>query len=460
MSPPYQPTAIGIVMIRSAENRLVNWARENQLKRLTWETFVDSIKIPGKQRIYARALVELKKFGFESWMGNLNSFIKVEAQCGVSKGSADPRMIQARTPEYNIAFGCYFKPIEHLILENDWSKVFPWAPRTRLVAKGLNNKQRAVLLKAKWEQFRRPVCFDFDASRFDQSVSCEFLDMCHAFYTALHCDSKALKEILRHQKVNRGITKNGIVYYGEGGRASGDQDTGGGNSLITVVLVVKFFEDKGVKFEFCCDGDDGLIFIEEDDVCKMGNFVEYCREMGFKMELGDYVSNFDGVSFCQCKPVELAPDSWCMVRDPRRAISRMAMSHTSMSTIPEALLTLWAVGSCELALGTGVPVMQSVAMWALRNGVKPTDRFLENFKYREAYRYWSLPKLHGPKKITPHARASFASAFGVSPGEQLILERAFDNDFFTLEKQQMAAEPMDTGAGLVICQDYYVYTRN
>lgn len=459
MSPPYSPNHLGATHIRALENRLVNWARSNQLKRLTWETFVDSITVPSKRRLYARALVNLKKFGFEKWMGNLSSFIKVEAQCGVSKGSADPRMIQARTPEYNIAFGCYFKPIEHLILELNWSTIFPSAPTTRLVAKGLNNRQRAVLLKSKWDQFEEPVCFDFDASRFDQSVSVLYLELCHAFYLALHGDSKRLREILAFQVVNHGITKNGVEYYGEGGRASGDQDTGGGNSLITVTLVIRYFMDKGIKYEFCCDGDDGVIMIERRDVRAMLGFVDYAQHMGFKMEVGEPATNFDHVNFCQCRPVELALNHWCMVRDPRRAISRMAMSHTSMSTIPEALQTLWAVGSCELALGSGVPVMQDVASWALRNGRKPSSKFLARFAYHDSYRYWHLPRNHGPKHITPFARASMAAAFDISIGEQLLLEKAFSGHNFDLECMVLVGEPMDAGAGPVSCEDYKVYKR-
>lgn len=459
LSPPYFPNVVGRTKIAVAANMLTAFARQNQLACLTWRTFVDSVTIPGKKRIYERALGNLLDGGYQKWMSRLSSFIKVEAVCGTTKGSADPRMIQARSPEFNIVFGCYYKPIEHLLLTLDWSRVFPWAPKGRLIAKGLNNVQRGRLLRAKWETFKNPICFDFDASRFDQSVSVEFLEMCHEFYVALHNGDKFLAKILREQIKNAGVTANGWRYFGDGGRASGDQDTGGGNSLITVVMAIQFFRFLSIRFDFICDGDDGLLFIEAEDIAVMSEFVQHCMDMGFKMELGKPVSVFEHIDFCQCRPVELMPGKWVMVRKPARAISRLAMSHTSMSTIIEALYTLWAVGSCELALGSGVPIMQSVALWAIRNGKKPSARFMALTQYRATYRYWDLPKSHGPRPISPCARESFSEAFGVSVGEQLILERAFDSHVVDLQGRKVLLEVYDTGAGPVISDDYSVYLR-
>lgn len=458
LSPPYQPNPKGVAVIKRATRCLIKFARKNQVACLSWRTFVASIAIPGKRKLYERALACLEKEGFQDWMGNLSSFLKVEPQCGISKGSADPRMIQARTPEFNIVFGAFYKPIEHLILTLDWSEVFPWAPSTRQIAKGLNNVQRGRLLLKKWKKFRQPVAFDFDASRFDQSVSPEFLAMCHAFYLALHNKSPLLAKLLKKQLQNAGLTKGGFQYYGEGGRASGDQDTGGGNSLITVVMVNMFFRTMKINYEFVCDGDDGLIFIDAVNAPIMDGFADFCRALGFKMEVGKPVHRFEEVDFCQCRPVEITHGKWVMIRKPARAISRLGMSHTSMSTIQEALYTTWAIGSCELSLNRGIPVMQEVALWALRNGVKPSKRFLQRKQYSE-YRYWELPKIeeHTPLKITTEARVSFALAFGVSIGEQLILEAAFRKHTFRLVGRVIAPEPHDAGAGPVYCSSHHVY---
>lgn len=459
LSPPFKPSKWGREWIQLATLYLCRWAESNQVACLSRQTFLASVKIPGKKKVYERAVAELEKGGFQDFMGILSAFIKVEPIDGYAKGSTDPRMIQARSAEFNVEFGRYFKPIEHLVLSLDWSEIFSWAPRGRLIAKGLNNVQRGRLIAHKFRRFRKPVVIGIDASRFDQSVSRQFLKMCHAFYLALHNGDPYLAKLLLHQLVNRGKTKSGIKYQADGGRASGDMDTGGGNSIITVVMVCLYFVDLEIDWDMLCDGDDGLIFLEEEDLPKMEFFVTFCEELGFKMELEAPVRRLEDIEFCQCHPVEVVPNKYVMVRKPARAISRAAMSNCSMATRIEALQTLWAVGSCELALGTGIPVMQEFALWALRNGRKASARRLAQVQYRLSYRYWDLPKSNTPLPVSAVARASFAEAFGISPGEQLILERAFRNHNFDLADIRYANEPHDAGAGPVYVGDSLVYNR-
>lgn len=459
LTPPFQPGRWGKEWIQLASQYLCRWGSLNQEACLSRRTFVESIKIPGKRKLYLRAVERLEMEGFQDAMGHLSSFIKVEPIDGDVKGSTDPRMIQARTPEFNVEFGRYFKPIEHKLLAMDWSEVFPWAPRGRLIAKGLNNVQRGKLISRKFASFKNPVVIGIDASRFDQSVSREFLMMCHQFYLSMHNHDAYLAKLLKYQLVNRGRTSGGIRYQADGGRASGDMDTGGGNSLITVTMVCLYFVNLEISWDMLCDGDDGLLFLEEEELDKMDFFVTFCEELGFKMELESPVRRLEDIEFCQCHPVEVMPDKFVMVRKPARAISRAAMSNCSMATKVEALQTLWAVGSCELALGSGVPVLQEFALWALRNGIKPSQRKLALVQYKLSYRYWHLPKSNHPLPVSATARASFAAAFGISPGEQLMLEQAFRTHNFTLEDIKLASEPHDAGAGPVYVEDHLVYHR-
>jgi hypothetical protein len=224
-----------------------------------------------------------------------------------------------------------------------------------------------------------------------------------------------------------------------------------------VFLAFSFFEGKNLHWDFLCDGDDALIFCEADDLGWQEDFARHCASLGFKMAIEEPVMELDQVEFCQAHPVEVTHDKWVMVRNPVRAIYRSAMSNTSMATVPEALQTLWAIGSCELALHAGVPIMQEFALYCLRNGVKPSNQKLDLMRYKLTYQYWELPKNNKPYPVTAFARASFASAFGISVAEQLLIEKSFATTNFKLHGKVLAPEPVDLGAGEVYVNSDAVY---
>lgn len=424
--------------------------------KLSRRSFLEAVKIPGKRKIYEKAVQELERWGWDYGDGKLSSFVKVES---VAEESKDPRMIQARSPAYNVELGCYLKPVEHRILALDFSRVFGFGPNGRLIAKGLNNVQRGGLIRTKFDRFTHCAVVGIDASRFDMHVSLDMLKHWeHRIYTAAYRNDEYLRRLLRWQQINAGRTRGGIRYAAKGGRASGDQNTGLGNSLITIFLAFSFFADRPeMKWDFLCDGDDALIFCEEDQLGWQEDFRVHCASLGFKMAIEESVTNIDQIDFCQSRPIEVTHGKWVMVRNPVRAIYRSALSNTSMATIPEALQTLWAIGSCELALHAGIPIMQEFALYCLRNGIKPTEKKLDLMKYRLTYKYWDLPKNNSPRPITTFARSSFAAAFGISIGEQLLLEKAFSQTNFKLHGYTTIPEPVDLGAGEVNVSSDSVY---
>lgn len=457
LSPKYSINVGGKAVLDALEPFIRKIGTSNQLVKLSRRTFLETVDIPGKRKIYARAIENLEKFGFQDEMGRLGAFIKVEPVCGETKGSADPRMIQAPTPEYNVEFGRFYKPIEHLLLRLKWKKYMPWMPEGRIIAKGLNNVQRGQLIARKAALFDQFCCVGADARRFDQSVSKPFTRFKHKFYLACYGNNYYLKQLLWHQLRNRGKTKNGIKYTADGGVASGNQDTGGGNSFMCVTMVGSYFAQFDVRWDMLCDGDDVLIFVEKRDLHILDGFVAHCASLGFEMAMEKPAYELSDIEFCQSHPLETVPGKHVMVRKPARAISRAAMSHHSMNTVPEALQTLWAIGSCELAMHAGVPIMQEFALWCLRNGIKPSGRKLQQLRYKLSHQYWVLPKAHKPMPIHPYARASFALAFGVSPGEQLLVEKAFREHSFQLSGKCLAPEPDDAGAGPVFVQPHWIY---
>lgn len=440
-----------LVRIRSAALRL---GRSLSVVKLSRRSFVLSVKVPGKRKIYERAKVYLDKFGLDLGNTRLSTFVKGEQVHGESK---DPRPIQAASPEYNIELGCYNKPIEELLGKLRWNIAFPGAPTGRLIAKGLNNVQRGALISKKFHAFNNPVVIGIDASRFDMHVSRDWLKVEFEIYKGAYQHDPYLSSLLRWQLGPRGRTSKGVRYTLNGGRCSGVPNTGSGNSFVCCFLTLNYLCSRGIKFDFLCDGDDALIFLEEEDLHHLGEFPEYCASLGFRMVIEAPARSLEDIEFCQSRPIEVTPGKWVMVRNPKRALYRGAMSQTSMATVIEAKQTLWAIGSCELALHSGVPVMQEYALWCLRNGVKPSQRKLEMIKTKLSHNYWTLPKSQEPKPISIGARITFANAFGIPLAEQLMLEQAFRSSDFTMSGVVDELPTEDTGAGEVFSVDDKIY---
>lgn len=454
MSPLEEVTGEGRRIISRLRRLMFKLGDQNRKVPLTTQSFLDQVTIPGKKRVYAEAGKEFEERGIDYTLLRLKAFVKAEPVHGESK---DPRLIQAAPPIYNVALGRYNKPVEWSLGKLPWHKVFGGhCPRGRLVAKGLNNVQRAALIKKKFDRFTDPVMFGIDASRFDMHVSHDILDVEFALTYGMYRNDPEVKALCEWQKGPPGITSNGVKYKG-GGRISGVPNTGSGNSIININLVLSYFSVI-CKFDFICDGDDGVVFLEREDAEAMVGFSPHCAHLGFRMTIEDPVYELCDVEFCQSKPVEVRLGKWVMVRNPKRAIYRGLMSNVSMNTPLEARQTMWAVGSCELALHSGVPVMQEYALFCLREGVKPSSRKLEQIKHRLSHQYWHLPKSHSPRPVSAHARAVFAAAFGVSVAEQLFIENMYRKAKLPALGVLRMLGPEDTGAGQVSSLDERVYT--
>lgn len=446
LSPP-----LGVCKIQAA--RLLEFVeqitRKMSVKRmfpLSRTCFCDSATVPAKRKIYNRARENLELWGWQRIYARIKMFVKVEPIHGDSK---DPRAIQGRTPEWTVELGRYIKVIEKHLAKVRWATLVEGAPRTKVWAKGLNQRQRAVLLRQKWDQFEDPVAFGSDMSRFDQSVQEVWILVSHMIYIALIKEGKKkLAMLLAEQFHNSGISSHGVLYYREDGRASGDPDTGCGNSTINTVGHVYYFSKLGIKYEFICDGDDAVIIVERKDAHKLDDYVDFWMGFGFDAKLEDYVSSFEQIKFCQTQPMEVMTGKWILCRDPIRVIQRSLHSHRKRS-VKDMEEVMWSVGKCELSIHAGVPVLQEFAKWCIRNGARPKDRVFSEFTQTH-HQYWHLPDFIGELPVSATARCSFERCFGISLPEQFALERAFANDNFRLEGVANVMPAKDTGAGPVI----------
>jgi hypothetical protein len=378
------------------------------------------------RRRYLRAVEDLKD-GLRPGDAELKPFLKAEKIWAATK-LIKPRMIFPRSPRYNLLVASYLKPFEHWL----WGRLsLAWLglgkSGTRLVMKGLNPRQRAHVLLKKFRSFEDCVCFEVDGSAFEAHVGKPALLREHAVYKAAYPGASLLDRLLRKQLVLKGRTTHGIAFRRDGGRASGDFNTGMGNSLIMLACTVGPLLDLGVKFDLAVDGDNAIIFLERAEsslvVEKLGDLVKASSGQEFVLERP--VDVFENIRFGQSQPVLCNDGAYIMLRDYREVISKALSTHRYGRCSVGFRRYCRGVAECELSMFRGMPIVQSWCLNILRNTPKGHGR---EGKFVDFY----VQGLHhvdssSALPISEETRRSFATAFGVSPCEQKLIERLFSS---------------------------------
>lgn len=396
-----------------------------------------------KRRRYEEATRKVLELGMTARDASITMFIKDE-RLSPAKINPDPRAIQFRDSRYCVEIARFLKPIEHHLYELTGSDA-SGLPTTRMVGKGLNQVERAKLLRKKLSNFKRPVVASLDMSRFDQHCHRSVLVIEHSVYLRC-CRDPYFAWLLDLQLVNRCFTKNGFVYVTVGKRMSGDMNTALGNCIIMLIMVIALMDHfPGVHWDCMDDGDDCLLILEADDVDAVlaaapSIFLTYGHEV--KIEKVAY--SLSSVSWCQSSPIEFTRGRWKFVRDPIKTMSCDLVGSKWKCTLESRRRLLSSLGLCELILNLGVPVLQSYALALIRSaeGAKPfaTGDFLNSSLAIRAIRESkhvcpsvfdrSMHQFHvkhllklEPKPIEDLARRSFEEAFGLSIAEQLQMEQ-------------------------------------
>lgn len=350
-------------------------------------------------------------------------FVKAEKVNFTAKSDPCPRVIQPRSPRYNVEVGRYLKPVEERIYE-----VISCVFGSRTVFKGMNTLRQGNLMKKKWDRFRDPVAVGLDASRFDQHVSVSALEWEHSVYAMFFRNPRPLLRLLSWQLRNRAAAFCGdglIRYTTEGCRMSGDMNTALGNCLLMCAMVWSYCAHVGVtRFELANNGDDCVVIMEAGDLPRFSSSLgKWFTEMGFTMKMEEPVRVFEQIEFCQTRPV-LGSDGWRMVRIPQIAMAKDCVSLTPISLQVEYEGWMAAVGLGGLSLTGGIPVWQAFygAFIRASNGAKPReDDQHTGFKMLGV---GLEPKF---RPITQQSRYSFYLAFGITPDMQVALEQHYDS---------------------------------
>ena len=390
-----------------------------------------------KRQLYQNALDSIRLDGLDLERdSSVSVFVKFEKTDRTTKLDPVPRVISPRDPKFNIALGRYLKPIEERIFKS-LGAMFGHVT----VMKGMDTDRTAAVIQEKWEMFNNPVAVGLDASRFDQHVSLDALRFEHSVY--LECfhgkHRRKLANILKMQEVNRcvGRTPDGELAYSiEGTRMSGDMNTSLGNCVLMCTMIKAYAIHKKVDLQLANNGDDCVVFMEQRDLARFSDgLFEWFLELGFNMAIEPPSYSLEEIEFCQCRPV-FDGTRYTMCRNPFTALSKDSVYLKNTDYFPTYPAWLDAVGKGGIALAGGMPVFNSFYSMYQRGGSKT---WYSNRRKRRCtldgvddVLPWFMRQtgLHGKRvarEPSPESRSSFYYAWGVTPDEQVELEKYYDN---------------------------------
>jgi len=396
-----------------------------------------------KRKMYETAAESLKETPLvwkDSW---IRCFTKAE----YIKPGGTPRLIQPRSPRYNVALGCYLSPNEKTILHaiDDMfnEDIYDVDHKLPTIAKGHNFAQRGEIIEAKWSSFSDPVCLGLDAARFDQHINESLLGFEHSIYTSIfsgdqfQVGGQKLSTLLKWQRRNVGRWKGmegKIRYKTRGCRMSGDMNTSLGNILIMSCLWYRFILDirKHIGNDFRAqiynDGDDTVVIVERKDAEFVASLVDvWFKEFGITMEFDGIYNRLEEIIFCQAKPVYNGK-SWYLCPNPhKRCFSDLVtMKNIGNDDKNHKLfnLQLGAIAACGLAANGGTPILRNMYR-RIGTGVElfVPDRTHHLWRFRQELVDGLQPHFSEP---TLEHRISFMHAFDITPTEQRLLEQYYD----------------------------------
>lgn len=350
----------------------------------------------------------------------VNAFVKYEKiPLGKLEANKPPRLIQFRSYEYLYRLKSYILSFDLFVKSNDFK--INQQPISTILTKLHNNAGVARVLRENWEYFPNTVAICKDAKMFDGHYKEENLMAEHKFWLKLFNNNRELKHLLDAQLDTYGKTQNGIRFEGDATRCSGEYTTSNGNSMSNYSYLARYCKASGLKegeFRICVNGDDSVLFVDSSNLHKLLPD-EWFKNYGMEVLTDKVCRDFCQISYCQTNPIRVQRGGeliWYMVKEPMRTISRMCFSPADALNSVDRYLS--SVGLCELAVSSGVPILQAVAMKTMSLG--GFSRPLGSVD-----RYPALLSGNSPVygEIAPETRRDFEEAFGFSILEQLEIEK-------------------------------------
>lgn len=380
-----------------------------------------------KLRIYQKARDNVLGRTWLPRFGELKTFIKHEKILMKCDKRLVPRVIQPRSPEYNVCVGRYIRQLEHRIYQ-----MIDRLYGGPTVMKGLNCVQQGKAISDAWFATPRPVAVMLDAVRFDQHVSVPVLSWEHSIYKSFFPEvyQPELEWLLSKQLFNQGriLCPDGKIEYSTVGcRASGDMNTAMGNVLIMCAAVYGLLKKLGISARLINNGDDCCLIVDESvlDIV-LSQLTPWFEELGFLIDIEGVVREPERICFCQTHPV-FNGTRWVMVRDPTVALSKDATILRRWSN-REFSAYVHELGIAGMAAYGDMPVWGEFYRCMSRS---ECGRISDGLRahVRQPIDESGLGRLAvnvnncGP--VTDASRASFGLAFGIPPEVQRSIEEHY-----------------------------------
>lgn len=388
---------------------------------VSYETFLTFYTGP-KLTLYQKAVDSLAELAVCERDARLKTFVKAEKINTTLKADPVPRVIQPRSPRYNVELGRYLRPVEHDIYRaiDDL-----WGGPT--IMKGYSVETMGFHIQNAFRAFNDPVAIGFDASRFDQHVSVEALRFEHKIYNRIYSYPWLLGQLLRWQVHNKGtaFASDGMFNYTvDGKRMSGDMNTSLGNCILACLITKDLVDSLGIEARLINNGDDNVLIcagVDRGDVeCSL--YTHWLR-YGFEVVSEPPVYVLEQLTFCQMNPV-FDGNQYIMVRNPITTMSKDAYSITPFNSVNAARMWAHAVGECGLSITGGIPVVQEYYHNWVRNGIKK-GKICRSKDFDSGLYHLSKLSSRCYSPVCDDARYSFYLAFGLTPDQQVEMENYY-----------------------------------
>jgi hypothetical protein len=408
-------------LVLAALTREFNRRFDKLAFRVTPWTVEKFISTRGRKRaVYEKAAEVLHRRGVRESDSTTADFVKAEKLDLSSKPDPAPRVIKPRSPVYNTAVGMYISPLEPVIYKS-LRRLFG----STTVIKGLNAAKQGEVLHTKWARVKDPVAVVLDLSRMDQHVGSQWLKWEHERYCKYFGSSEGIARLLSWQRHYKcvGRCHDGKIKYPASCRASGDMNTALGNCLIMCCAIWSTLFHLGIlgECEVANNGDDCVVIMPRQHLALFKEKVHrYYRKFGFLVKVESVAEKFEHLDFCQTRPV-FNGSFWTMVRDPRICLDKDACTLKPVRSERDWNTLRNTIGLSGLALAGHMPIFCEFYA-ALRRGAGERvdkDRTVTGFsQLAKGMNMRGAP-------VTAMARASFFSAFDITPDEQVAIERHY-----------------------------------
>lgn len=366
----------------------------------------------GKRKLYARVYDSIRYSKPVAKWCKIEPFVKVEKYTFYDKPNRIPRPIQPPTKEMRAFMARYMKPIEgrmkKMVLPGC---VYPF------LAKGMNSSGLAKRFEAMWGCFENPVALSLDLSKFDGTIGPLLRKLENEFFVLFGNDA-AYRYCLRSFETDKYVVRvGGVKMRLNRGRASGENQTGAGNSLIMAVVCRVVFD---FRCEIFANGDDTIVLFEKRELAYARARLDKFKCFGLDVREESCESEIEEVEWCQSR-FTYTPSGPLWIRNWKRVLLTLVASNEYSPVKWRGLLKQMAYA--EMVQNPGVPIIAPLT-YELSKLLHKEKNYKFKFDQPSLTRLELIPKYERTYVApTERDRDLFMKRTLISPSEQIALEK-------------------------------------